>query len=62
MLASDSFENLTTLLMEFNKDDLHIGYGGGLTYNTPLGPISIFFAGNNKKNRPVWYINMGYPF
>jgi outer membrane translocation and assembly module TamA len=61
-VAADSFEALTNYLLGLNKDDLHIGYGGGVTYKTPLGPVSIFIAGNNKDSRLRFYINMGFTF
>ena len=62
LVASDNFEHLTDALFTFETESFHIGYGGGFTYKTPLGPISIFLAGNNKENPITWYINMGYTF
>jgi outer membrane translocation and assembly module TamA len=62
MLASDTFEQLTESLLNFNKEALYTGYGGGFTYKTPLGPVSMFLAGNNKDSHLTWYINMGYTF
>ena len=62
MLASDSFEHLTESLLNFSKEALYTGYGGGFTYKTPLGPVSMFLAGNNKDSHLTWYINMGYTF
>jgi NTE family protein len=62
MTASDSFEHLAQSVIKMNKGTLHFGYGGGLTYKTPLGPVSIFLSGNNKDSGLTWYINMGYTF
>jgi NTE family protein len=62
MIASDNFEHLVQSVLEVNKKAFHLGYGGGLTYKTPLGPLSIFIAGNNKDSKATWYINMGYTF
>jgi len=62
MLPADNFEDLTDSLLSFNKDAVHVGYGGGITYNTPLGPVSVFLAGNNKDHQITWYFNMGYNF
>lgn len=62
LLASDNFEHLTDALFTFDKDALHVGYGGGLSYKTPAGPISIFLAGANKVNSLTWYISLGYSF
>ena len=62
MLAADNFENLALSFLEWNNESLHLGYGGGFTYKTPLGPMTLFFAGNNKDNRLRWYLNMGFTF
>jgi NTE family protein len=62
MIASDNFEHLIQSVLEIDKESFHLGYGGGFTYNTPLGPISIFLAGNNKDANLTWYINFGYGF
>jgi len=62
MLSSDSFQEMTDALVEFSKESFHVGYGGGFTYNTPLGPLNVFLAGNNKDSRLTWYINFGFTF
>jgi NTE family protein len=62
MIAADKFENLVESVLEMKSSTLRVGYGGGFTYKTLLGPVSIFVAGNNKDSKPIWYINLGYPF
>ncbi len=62
LLASDNFEHLTDALFTFDKDAFHVGYGGGFSYKTPAGPVSVFLAGANKVNSVTWYINLGYTF
>jgi outer membrane protein assembly factor BamA len=62
LMAGDDFEQLTDSLFSFDEDALHLGYGGGLTFNSPLGPLSIFLAGNDRDKNVTWYINMGYTF
>lgn len=62
MLAADNFENLVLSFLEWKDESLHLGYGSGFTYKTPLGPMTLFFAGNNKDNRLRWYLNMGFTF
>lgn len=62
MVTADSFSELADLFLSFDPDALLLGYGGGLTYKTPLGPLSLFLSGNNKNNSPTWYINMGFTF
>jgi hemolysin activation/secretion protein len=39
-----------------------LGYGTGVTYNTPLGPFSVLFAANNKEPNLTWYLNFGFTF
>jgi len=62
LVASDSFETLTNYLQELDMKNLHLGFGGGVTYKTPLGPVTVFLAGNNKDSRPRFYLNMGFTF
>jgi NTE family protein len=62
MFVADEASELLDCVFEFRHNSLHLGYGGGLTYNTPLGPLSIFVAGNDKDPGLSWYINFGYTF
>jgi len=62
LIGSDNFEDLTSSIINPNMDDLHIGYGAGLTYKTMLGPVNVFFAGNNQDTRLRFYINLGFTF
>jgi NTE family protein len=62
LVASDNFEHLMDSLFTFDKEAFHFGYGGGLTYKTPVGPLSIFLSDNNKDHQVTWYINLGYTF
>jgi NTE family protein len=62
LLASDSFENLTGQIINFDHEKLHLGIGAGITYKSVFGPLSVFLAGNNKDNRLRWYINLGFTF
>jgi NTE family protein len=62
LVGSDNFDMLTEYILDLNGDYIHIGYGGGLTYKTPLGPVNLFLSGNNKDSRVRFYINMGFTF
>jgi NTE family protein len=62
LVPSDSFEALKEYILDLKGENFHFGYGGGLTYKTPLGPVSAFLAGNNKDSRLRFYINMGFTF
>jgi outer membrane protein assembly factor BamA len=62
LVESDSFSNLITDLFELDHESVYAGYGGGITYKSPFGPISFFVAGNHKDSGLRWYINMGFTF
>jgi outer membrane protein assembly factor BamA len=62
LIASDSFERLAESVFGDNQEKLLLGAGAGATYKTPLGPVSVFLAGNNQDSRLRWYINMGFTF
>jgi len=62
LIGSDNFEDLISSIINPNMDEFHIGYGGGLTYKTPLGPVNIFLAGNNQDDRLRFYFNLGFTF
>jgi NTE family protein len=62
LLASESFEGLTEALLGITEDNLHIGFGGGATYKTILGPLSLMVAGNNHDSTLRWYVSMGFLF
>lgn len=62
MFTSYDLDHLLQAITEMDGESFHFGYGAGLTYNTPIGPASIFFAGNNKEEKTTWYINLGYTF
>jgi NTE family protein len=62
MTTGTNFENLIESSVELKGSTFHLGYGTGITYKTPLGPLSLFIAANNKENNLRWYINLGYTF
>jgi NTE family protein len=62
MTTGSSFSNLLESTVELKEDQWFLGYGTGLTYNTPLGPLSFFFAANNEEPNLTWYVNLGFTF
>lgn len=62
LIVSENPEGLTESLFGLNDNNIHIGYGSGITFKTPLGPLSLFLAGNNKNSHLTTYINFGYTF
>ena len=43
-------------------DRKYHGYGGGIGWNTFLGPISLFFSNNLDSSSPLFEVYMGYTF
>ena len=62
MITGSSFDDLINSTLEIDDETTFLGYGTGVTYNTPFGPLSIFTAANNKEPNLTWYLNFGYTF
>ena len=62
MLTAGNLQSLVQSTVELKHDSTYLGYGSGVTYNTPLGPLSVFFAANNKEPNLTWYVNFGFSF
>jgi NTE family protein len=62
MSTGDNVKHVFESTIEPQSDFFYFGYGTGVTYKTPLGPLSVFFADNNKEKGLAWYINFGFTF
>jgi NTE family protein len=62
LLESDNLQNLWASVVDPQSRNGHIGYGAGLLYKTPLGPVNVFFSGNNRDPHLHFYINLGFTF
>jgi NTE family protein len=62
LMTSGSVKSLSESIVNLDTDNAHVGYGAGLLYKTPLGPVNVFLSGNNKDSRLRYYINMGFTF
>jgi len=62
MITGSDFNNLVESTFELRDEQTYFGYGTGITYNTVLGPMSVFFAANNKEPNLTWYVNLGFTF
>jgi len=62
LVSSDNLENLINELFILRKENVKFGYGAGLTYKSPLGPVSIAVADNYSDHRLRWYVNLGFTF
>jgi len=61
-MTSGTVESLYESIVKTDTENLHVGYGAGLLYKTPLGPINLFLSGNNMDSHIRFYINMGFTF
>jgi hypothetical protein len=62
MLSSEKADDLLNVLQSLPHENTHVGYGLGITYKSPLGPLNVCMAFNNHTSRPAWYINLGFTF
>jgi NTE family protein len=62
IFVSDNLENFPDEIMEWNSEARFFGIGLGLTYRTPLGPISLYSGSRTDVWNPIWYFSIGYTF
>ena len=62
MTTASNLQGLVQSTVELDRQSTYLGYGTGVTYNTPLGPLSVSFAANNKESNLTWYVNFGFTF
>jgi len=62
MVTSGTAESLYENIANLDSEYFHIGYGVGLLYKTPLGPVNVFLSGNNMDPHLRFYLNMGFTF
>jgi NTE family protein len=62
LMTSGSVSSLAENIVALDTDNFHVGYGAGMLYKTPLGPVNVFLSGNNMDSHLRFYINMGFTF
>lgn len=62
LMNEGTVKALSENLIQLDTDNIHVGYGAGLLYKSPLGPVNVFLSGNNKDTHLRFYINMGFTF
>lgn len=62
MSTGNNIQNIMENALDPRSDSFYFGYGTGITYKTPLGPLSVFLADNNRDKDITWYINFGFTF
>jgi len=60
-VGDDNKEFLENIL-SFSSEGRYMGAGAGVSYKSPLGPVSIFLGSRTDVWNPIWYINIGYTF
>jgi NTE family protein len=56
--AADIFKGL----FDFGSEKYFAGYGAGLKYDSPIGPVQLMAAGNTEDKKARWYFSIGFPF
>ena len=49
-------------IISYNRDQMHMGAGAGLTYKSPIGPLSVYLGSRTDVWNPIWYVNIGFTF
>jgi hypothetical protein len=62
MALSNDPGGLIGEIVSWGGTNQFLGAGGGITYKSPLGPLSVWFGSLANKWTPSWYINLGYTF
>lgn len=62
IFVSDDLSSFWNDIISYNRDQIYIGVGAGLTYRTPIGPLSVFLGSRTDVWNPIWYTNIGFTF
>ncbi len=60
--GADNFIDIWDSFFEFQSNKNAIGYGGGITYRSRLGPLSFLVGGNTRFSGVRYYLNLGFNF
>jgi NTE family protein len=62
ILVSDDLSTFLEDILSFNAEGRYMGAGTGLTYKSPLGPLSLFIGSRTDVWNPILYTNFGFTF
>ena len=62
LFVGDDFKTFINDFLSFSKEGRYMGAGAGFTYNSPVGPLSIYLGSRTDIWNPIWYINLGFTF
>jgi outer membrane protein assembly factor BamA len=62
IFISDDLGTFWNDIITYNREQIYIGLGGGITYRSPIGPLSVFFGSRTDVWNPIWYLNLGFTF
>ena len=62
LFVGDDFKTFIDEFLSFSKEGRYMGAGAGVTYKTPVGPLSIYLGSRTDIWNPIWYLNIGFTF
>jgi NTE family protein len=62
MFFSSDINSFWDEIISYNRDQMYIGAGAGLTYKSPIGPLSVYLGSRTDVWNPIWYVNLGFTF
>jgi NTE family protein len=62
IFVADELDAFMENVLSFGDEDRYFGMGAGITYKTPVGPISIFYGSRTDVWNPIWYTSIGFTF
>jgi NTE family protein len=62
IFVADELDVFMDNVFSFASEGRYFGMGAGLTYKTPVGPISIFYGSRTDVWNPIWYTSIGFTF
>jgi NTE family protein len=62
MIVSDDISTFLDEILSWSEQTRYIGVGAGLTYRTPIGPVSVYLGSRTDIWNPIWYTNLGFTF
>jgi len=62
IFISDDLGTFWNDIISYNREQIYIGLGAGITYRSPIGPLSVYFGSRTDVWNPIWYINLGFTF
>jgi NTE family protein len=62
IFVADELDTFMENVLSFAAEGRYLGMGAGITYKTPVGPISVFYGSRTDVWNPIWYTSIGFTF